>query len=258
MLMNSLERSLIKKAGYDNGWEVVINEDVEQVVLGSAHHSARAIIAPFPPKDLWTIIITPKAIHDEIARVCPPFCITDEHFGAISERDLCYVLGQCARLAQSLPDEPCRRFDKAVAEELANVAVTSATEVERLVRQRVGQNIYRESLMEYWGGACAVTGIALPELLRASHAKPWADCATDAERLNVFNGFLLCAHLDALFDRHLMTFDETGGIIFASSVTIDLQAALGMPASLRLRWVAPDHLPFLREHRARFISGQSC
>jgi putative restriction endonuclease len=250
--MNSLERSLILKAGYDNGWEVVINEGVEEVVLGSAHHSARATIAPFPPKDLWTIIITPKAIHDEIARVYPSFCILPEYFGAINERDLCYMLGQCARLAQSLPDEPCRRFTKAVAEEMANAASTSATEVERLVRQRVGQNIYRDSLMEYWGGACAVTGIALPELLRASHAKPWAECATDAERLNVFNGFLLCAHLDALFDRHLMTFDETGAAIFASALTSEARTKLGITGPLRLRWVSQDHQPFLELHRKQF------
>lgn len=68
--------------------------------------------------------------------------------------------------------------------------------------------------MDYWGGACAVTGIALPELLRASHAKPWAKCDTDQERLNVFNGFLRCAHLDALFDRGLMTFEEDGKTVF--------------------------------------------
>lgn len=92
----------------------------------------------------------------------------------------------------------------------------ASTEVERLVRQRVGQNIFRESLMDYWGGACAVTGIALPALLRASHAKPWAECNSDAERLNVFNGFLLAAHLDALFDRHLISFDDSGKILFST------------------------------------------
>ena len=44
----------------------------------------------------------------------------------------------------------------------------------------------------------------------ASHAKPWAECANDAERLDVFNGFLLVANLNALFDRFLISFDDTG------------------------------------------------
>ena len=41
-----------------------------------------------------------------------------------------------------------------------------------MVRQRVGQNKFRDAMMDYWGGACAVTGVAIPEVLRASHASP--------------------------------------------------------------------------------------
>lgn len=93
------------------------------------------------------------------------------------------------------------------------------TEVERMVRQRVGQNKFRDAMLDYWGGACAVTGVALPEVLRASHAKPWAECATDAERLDVFNGFLLSANLDALFDRFLISFDEQGVLVIAPALT---------------------------------------
>ncbi|ACK80676.1 MULTISPECIES: type 2 periplasmic-binding domain-containing protein [Acidithiobacillus] len=42
-----------------------------------------------------------------------------------------------------------------------------------MVRQRIGQQKFREAMLTYWGGACAVTGLALPDVLRASHAKPW-------------------------------------------------------------------------------------
>lgn len=62
-----------------------------------------------------------------------------------------------------------------------------------MVRLRVGQNKFRDAILDYWGGACALTGMGIPEVLRASHAKLWAECATDAERLDVFNGFLLSA-----------------------------------------------------------------
>jgi putative restriction endonuclease len=47
--------------------------------------------------------------------------------------------------------------------------------------------------VDYWGGRCPISGVDQPELLRASHIKPWADCSTDAERLDVFNGVLLAA-----------------------------------------------------------------
>ncbi len=91
----------------------------------------------------------------------------------------------------------------------------AATEVERLVVQRVGQDVFRAALMDYWGSRCAITGCAEPLLLRASHIKPWAQCATDAERLDVYNGLLLAAHLDAAFDAGLIDFDDAGQLRFA-------------------------------------------
>ncbi len=84
------------------------------------------------------------------------------------------------------------------------------TEVERLAVQRVGQDLFRSALEDYWGSSCPLTGVTDREMLRASHIRAWADCESDAERLDVFNGFLLAAHLDAAFDRQLMSLDASG------------------------------------------------
>jgi putative restriction endonuclease len=84
------------------------------------------------------------------------------------------------QLALALPPEPLLEFEEKVAE------LPRQTEAERLVVQRIGQDVFRKSLMEYWRATCPITGITQPELLRASHIKPWADCASDAERLDVF------------------------------------------------------------------------
>ena len=251
--MNSLERTLILKAGYDHGWEVAVEEGPEQVVLASALHPGHARVTAAPKGEGWIVTLPPGPLSRELSRMEPSAHLRGERFAAAREADLGHLLAQAARPARTLPDHPCNRFAKAVAEELA-AATTSATEVERLVRQRVGQGIYRESLMDYWGGACAVTGIAVPELLRASHAKPWAECTTDAERLNVFNGFLLCAHLDALFDPYLMTFDEEGVAVFSTGITKQIRNSLGLANDLTLRWLAPEHRPFLNLHRLRFLS----
>jgi predicted restriction endonuclease len=106
-------------------------------------------------------------------------------------------------------------------------------------------------MLDYWGGACAVTGIAIPEVLRASHAKPWAECASDAERLDVFNGFLLSANLDALFDRFLISFDEQGVLMIAPALTgLDL-LPLGIAPGMKLRWINALHQPYLALHRPR-------
>ena len=94
----------------------------------------------------------------------------------------------------SLPDAPLPRFRAQTAK------LPQTTEAERLVVQRIGQNLFRDALMDYWGGRCPITGITEPALLRASHIVPWADC-NDEQRLDVHNGLLLSALWDAAFDR---------------------------------------------------------
>jgi predicted restriction endonuclease len=63
--------------------------------------------------------------------------------------------------------------------------------------------------MDYWGGRCAMTGIADPALPRASHIVPWFECS-DEQRLDVHNGLLLSALWDAAFDKGLVSFADDG------------------------------------------------
>ena len=130
--------------------------------------------------------------------------------------------------------------------------------MERLVRQRVGQQKFREAMLDYWGGACSVTSVALPEVLRASHAKPWAECVSDAERLDVFNGFLLVANLDALFDRFLISFDDAGRLLVSQSLPVDVQTRLGLHSGMALRWLSDEHRLYLAWHRRRLAQGKAC
>jgi putative restriction endonuclease len=109
--------------------------------------------------------------------------------------------------------------------------------------------------MDYWGGACAVTGITVPELLCASHAKPWAKCYSDQERLNVFNGFLLCAHLDTLFDQGLMSFDPEGCALWSPKLDQTTRAKLNLDDAVKLRWITDQHEEFLGWHRRTVFSN---
>jgi predicted restriction endonuclease len=82
----------------------------------------------------------------------------------------------------------------------------------------VGQDIFRHGLLEYWEGRCAITGLAVPELLRASHIKPWAECGTDAERLDVFNGLLLAPQIDAAFDLGFIGIEDEGTVVVSPAL----------------------------------------
>ena len=137
-------------------------------------------------------------------------------------------------------------LDALIDEQVAKIGPTEAL-VE--VRRRIGQDLYRKALMEYWGGACAATGLSIPWLLRASHAKPWKD-STDRERLDVYNGLLLAIHLDALFDQGVLTFTDEGVGRFSPQFPHQSLVELGLGgAELRLRHVQPGHRPYLAYHR---------
>jgi predicted restriction endonuclease len=149
------------------------------------------------------------------------------------------------QLSRTLPDELLHAFQRTTA------ALPRATEAERLVVQRLGQDVFRSGLIDYWEGRCAVTGLAVPELLRASHIKPWADCETDAERLDVFNGLLLAPHLDAAFDRGFITLADDGTVLVSPELVAVDRELLGLHEPLRALGLADGHRHFLPWHREK-------
>jgi len=249
--MNPLQRALIEKTGNDNGFEHVVASEVNCVTLASARHANRARVGLESGAYHVRFETGSQSLLPELQRSFPATQVADT-FRVATEAGLAALLRRAASLSRALPSQAATDYQKAVAAELAELpAGIVGTEVERLVRQRVGQNKFRYAMLDYWGGACAVTGVAIPEVLRASHAKPWAECASDAERLDVFNGFLLSANLDALFDRFLISFDEQGVLLLAPALTgLDLRP-LGISPGMKLRWVNDLHEPYLSLHRKK-------
>jgi hypothetical protein len=138
------------------------------------------------------------------------------------------ALDRFYRLAVSLPEAPLDRFRARTA------SLPRTTEAERIVIQRIGQDIFRDALIEHWRGRCPMTGITERALLRASHIKPWADCS-DAERLDVHNGLLLSALWDAAFDRGLLSFADDGTVLVSSRLGETAREALGLAKGLPLK-----------------------
>ncbi|WP_051953953.1 HNH endonuclease [Xenophilus azovorans] len=151
----------------------------------------------------------------------------------------------------------------ALADDLADIARTAveATQREALIQARIGQGRFRAEVVELWGKGevCALTGIALPELLIASHIKPWRE-SSDLERLDPANGLLLATHADKLFDRHLLSFDLQHGDLRTVIAPIALSdaARLGLRPGMPLR---AAQLPpsaarrleaYMRDHHDRF------
>ncbi len=154
------------------------------------------------------------------------------------------ALDRVYKLAVSLPEAPLDRFKA----KTANLPRT--TEAERMVIQRIGQDVFRDALMAYWSGRCPMTGITERGLLRASHIVPRADCA-DAQRLDVYNGLLLSALWDAAFDRGLISFADDGTVLASPQLSDTARTAIGLSGAPRLAGLRDVHRKNLTLHRMR-------
>lgn len=171
--------------------------------------------------------------------------------GGYSQRDsACNVL---ERAGYTITDErgvPISGSSELKSELERRVAAISRTEVDAIVRRRVGQDIFRDLLMDYWNGRCAVSGITDPDLLRASHIKPWSECDSDHDRLNPHNGLLLSALWDAAFDKGLISFAANGRVLASDRLSSDAKSELSFNDAKDL-WLDQEQLPWLAWHRRR-------
>jgi hypothetical protein len=129
-----------------------------------------------------------------------------------------------------------------------NYKPPTITERSGLVTSRVGQGYFRNQLIEKFDNKCAVTQSKLNKVLIASHIVPWSE-ASDIERLDVNNGLLLSPLYDALFDKHFISFNQSGKIIVSTHLSdeirllnIDLSASISINKKME---------PYLQRHRAR-------
>ncbi len=101
------------------------------------------------------------------------------------------------------------------------------TEVVSQATQRRGQDKIRKILLTT-RQKCEACGLAIPELLRASHIKPWRD-SSNAERLDLENVLLLAANYDAAFDAGFISFSaHDGSLLISHAVTADQLLTLGI------------------------------
>ena len=249
--MNQLQKAIIEKTGHNFGFEYLVSETDTEVVLGSARHDLHAVI--FIVDGIYKVGFQ-NAKANFIEELNRDFNRkSNDQFNVQGESHLALLLKRSSQLANSLPNQGVNNYEAELKTALALMPPSAkGTEVERLVRQRIGQAAYRKAMLDYWGNACAVIGLQMPEILRASHARPWAECETDTERLDVYNGFLLTANLDALFDRFLISFDETGRIIISEAISDSQKVLLNIHQDLHLRWISKEHESYLIFHRTKF------
>ena len=222
-------KKLLTDAGYD------MHEEVDGWIVGTSsyyRHKAAVKIAELPvlalPEKVAMQLNLFEGGHFILLEDAPqgfPFAM------ALETHELLWWLKKSVKLE---PEQP--------------VGVTT-TDVETLVKQRRGQEKLRERLFGYWGGRCAVTGVSTPAFLVASHIKPWAECDTAEEKLDLYNALLLNTALDRAFDQGYISFADSGSILLGSKWDKEEAASMGIAPGMRLRHIDDRHKAYLQYHR---------
>jgi hypothetical protein len=127
--------------------------------------------------------------------------------------------------------------------------VSSSTTKQALREARIGQGRFRRDLLNFWQ-RCPITGITNPDLLIASHAKPWA-ISSDEEKLDPYNGFLFAVHIDRLFDKGLISFNQDGKILISKHLSERDARVLNIHREITLP-IQQNHKKYLEAHRNIF------
>ena len=117
---------------------------------------------------------------------------------------------------------------------------------EAIVKQRVNQHVFRDRLLKKYN-KCVLCGMSNPDLLTASHIKPWRD-SDETEKLSIYNGFLMCPNHDRLFDRGYISFSEDGSILISDDLSTEDRIFLNIHENYSIE-LKPENLPFLKYHR---------
>jgi len=138
-----------------------------------------------------------------------------------------------------------------VNENLNESIPPNKTERTGLVTSRVGQGAYRKGIIHRWEYKCAVTGFNKLDILIASHIVPWAE-SNDFERLDIHNGLLLSPNYDALFDKHLISFENNGKIILSDSIEYKAYNKIGVTGTEKIHKLSTYNYNYLEKHRLIF------
>ncbi len=121
------------------------------------------------------------------------------------------------------------------------------------MKLRKGKQKFTQGLLPLWDHQCALCEINLPELLMATHSKPWKD-STDEERLDIYNGLLLCCNHEILYDQGYIAFDGSGKIHIASEIDITEYGKYGIHAKMRVNR-REENKPYFKWHKRNIFRG---
>lgn len=236
----------------------------EEFGLTGGHWSADGWLVPVE----WVVLdmpISPKLHLATIAPLLPPKNSPLQSNG--NGNQSCYLasvsvdLGELvldlARQASPVSIDRIQELEDRSLEDVQQKAIEldqsiSPTEREQLTKARVGQGLFRLRVQSI-EKTCRLTGIADARFLVASHIKPWK-IGDNNERLDGHNGLMLAPHVDKLFDRGWISFEDNGDVLVEQSAKV-VTSSWGLSGVTNVGAFTREQQVFLRYHRTQVFKG---
>ena len=149
-------------------------------------------------------------------------------------------------LSQNLEFEVPKE-DLATVEEIIMRTDIGETQKTQIINSRRGQGVFKAQVRQI-ERACRVTKVSNPRHLIASHIKPWSK-SNDAEKISGYNGLLLAPHIDHLFDKGFISFENNGNLILSKQVDHEVLNQWAIDKAINVGAFRPEQKLFLDYHR---------
>jgi predicted restriction endonuclease len=117
------------------------------------------------------------------------------------------------------------------------------TETDATVKKRIGQELFKRKLLMY-DPKCKICGLNMRSFLIASHIKDWT-FSNNIERIDVYNGFLMCPQHDSLFDKGYISFDDAGKILISSKIAENNYSLFNINPNIKIN-IEEEHKKYLK------------
>jgi hypothetical protein len=138
-----------------------------------------------------------------------------------------------SRKMQDEEEESCKRVERKVSR-----------------REEHAQRILRQQHLDKYGNRCSVIGFTNTEALDCAHIKMWCDCK-NSEGFDFDNAFLLTPTLHRLFDAGLISFADSGEMLFSKDFIANKHIE-SLGKSLCPDLLTSKRLHYMAEHRKKF------
>lgn len=252
LLDDILSRKAPDEIGADSIWQLEDPAAIRRLYEFVREHRKLGDKGPFAgenPRSYWEGGFMSAAL-----RGFMEFRVTANHKQRLQEQITANSKASPEELSLLLQNQRVDAIETLTPESVTNFDSPEGKEVLRLTKARVNQRFFRTLILDTYNRRCCLTGIAIPDVLVASHIVPWAE--DPKNRLNPCNGLCLNALHDKAFDRGLIGFDDNLRLLLSPRLAEHLdnqtiQASFaglqGHPLTPPTRF-PPDHT-FLQRHR---------